>query len=243
MNTEENLDELKKLLEKQQEQIKELQGELLDLKSSDINKKSKIPSHRRIRSDSSHTFNTENFGEVIGNYIEGILTSVQDTVEGVLDGVLRFGDELDRKEDRLQRKTDRVLRKREKFLRKWGLSPEDYDKFYEEGAKLTSSLADINRLKLLKLLESGPRYQKELSDETNIHGGSFKHHMDQLREEGFVIQEAVRGRYLITQLGREALKLAEILWLRKVKMENEAKKNDVNKEDQQNDNTFESEEE
>ncbi|MFX0207381.1 MAG: ArsR family transcriptional regulator [Candidatus Hodarchaeota archaeon] len=235
MGNEENFDELKKLLDQQQYQIQQLQEELDNIKT---NRK-----EITIRSSGSSFSGVEQFGEVIGNYIEGILTSVQDSVEGVLDGVFRLGDKIDQKEDRLQRKAARVLRKRERFLKKWGLSPEDYDKFYEEGAKLTSSLADINRLKLLKLLEGGPKYQKELSEDADIHGGSFKHHMGQLREEGFVDQEVVRGRYYITQLGREALKLSEILWLRKTKMEKEASKNNMVKENQNQKKEIESEEE
>lgn len=93
---------------------------------------------------------------------------------------------------------------------------EKMEEFYEEGAKIVSSIGDPNRLRLLKELEKEPKYQKELSDITGLRGGTFKHHMDKLMEDEvkFVTQEVVRGRYLLTTRGREALKLAEMLYLR-----------------------------
>ncbi|MCK4845964.1 MAG: hypothetical protein KAS95_09835, partial [Candidatus Heimdallarchaeota archaeon] len=45
------------------------------------------------------------------------------------------------------------------------------------------------------------------------------HHTDILQEADFITREAIRGRYLITQLGIEALKLSELLFLRKKKLE------------------------
>ncbi|MFX1513925.1 MAG: ArsR family transcriptional regulator [Promethearchaeota archaeon] len=232
MNSNEEFNELKKLLIEQQNQIRQLQNELTHLKSSEIEVNSHPSKSAKSKVTTSSSF--DQLGQMIENYVEGILTSVQDSIEGALDGVLRFGCESDHQEARLQRKMERFARKmeikRNKFLQKWGVTPEEYDNFFSEGAKLTGLLADKNRLKLLKLLETGPKYQKDLSDETGVAGGSFKHHMDQLREEGFVIQEAVRGRYLITQLGREALKLSEILWLRKLKMEKSAEMEDIHEE-------------
>ncbi|MHA1213573.1 MAG: ArsR family transcriptional regulator, partial [Candidatus Heimdallarchaeota archaeon] len=95
--------------------------------------------------------------------------------------------------------------------------PEDkLEEFFEIGANIVSAVGDSNRLRILKELESGPMYQKELSEATNLRGGTFKHHMDKLMEESvkFVTQEVVRGRYLLTTRGREALKLAEIQFMR-----------------------------
>ena len=95
--------------------------------------------------------------------------------------------------------------------------PEDkLEEFYEIGATIVAAIGDSNRLRILKELERGPKYQKELSDITSLRGGTFKHHMDRLldREVKFVTQEVVRGRYLITTRGREALKLAEMQFRR-----------------------------
>lgn len=95
--------------------------------------------------------------------------------------------------------------------------PEDkLEEFYEVGASIVAAIGDSNRLKILRELERGPKYQKELSDITNLRGGTFKHHMDRLldKEAKYVTQEVVRGRYLLTTRGREALKLAEMLFRR-----------------------------
>lgn len=79
-----------------------------------------------------------------------------------------------------------------------------------------------------------PRYvQGDLSDKTGVKGGTFKHHMDSLLSSKYVYQEATRGRYLITQLGVEALKLAEMLYRRYKFEENEANVEKV--QDQSND--------
>lgn len=91
--------------------------------------------------------------------------------------------------------------------------------FITTTAGLFSALGDENRLKVLKTLELGPEFQKELSEKTNLKGGTYKHHTDILQEVDFITREAIRGRYLITQLGIEALKLSELLFLRKKKLE------------------------
>ena len=93
--------------------------------------------------------------------------------------------------------------------------------FYDKTALLLSALGDENRIKILKILEDSPQYQKDLAEITGLKGGSFKHHTDILQEADFITREAVRGRYLITQLGIEALKLGEMIYLRKKKLEEE----------------------
>ncbi|MHA1260336.1 MAG: ArsR family transcriptional regulator [Candidatus Heimdallarchaeaceae archaeon] len=93
--------------------------------------------------------------------------------------------------------------------------------FFTKSSILLSALGDENRLKILKILEESPQYQKELSEITGLKGGSFKHHTDILQNVEFITREAVRGRYLITQLGIEALKLAEMIYFRKKQLEEE----------------------
>ncbi|MHA1667713.1 MAG: ArsR family transcriptional regulator [Candidatus Heimdallarchaeaceae archaeon] len=93
--------------------------------------------------------------------------------------------------------------------------------FFTKSSILLSALGDENRLKILKILEESPQYQKELSEITELKGGSFKHHTDILQNVEFITREAVRGRYLITQLGIEALKLAEMIYFRKKQLEEE----------------------
>ncbi|MCK5303912.1 MAG: hypothetical protein KAJ72_01600, partial [Candidatus Heimdallarchaeota archaeon] len=45
------------------------------------------------------------------------------------------------------------------------------------------------------------------------------HHTDILQDVNFITREAIRGRYLITQLGIEALKLSELIHSRKSQLE------------------------
>ncbi|MFX0115577.1 MAG: hypothetical protein ACFFB3_13595 [Candidatus Hodarchaeota archaeon] len=159
----------------------------------------------------------DNLGETIEAYIGNIMDSVAGGIESAIDGIFAFGDRAEartrRAMDRKRRGTDRIRRK---FRRpRYHLTEEDREKFPSEGASILSILSDERRLRILQHLEAGPAYQKELSESTGVVGGQWKHHADQLKEAGFIDQEAVRGRYLITQLGREALKLAEMLYLRK----------------------------
>jgi len=99
------------------------------------------------------------------------------------------------------------------------VNKEALDQFYEEASDLLSALGDDKRLKILKFLEASPQYQKELAEFAGLRGGTFKHHTDTLEDEGYLTREAVRGRYLITQLGIEALKLAEMIYLRRKELE------------------------
>ncbi|MFX1485753.1 MAG: ArsR family transcriptional regulator [Promethearchaeota archaeon] len=81
----------------------------------------------------------------------------------------------------------------------------------EEAHRLLSPLASAERIKLLYLLAESPRYHQDLMNESGLAPGTLPHHLKQLEEAGYIAQERVRGRYLITIPGRMALKLAEYL--------------------------------
>ncbi len=81
----------------------------------------------------------------------------------------------------------------------------------EDAQRLLSPLASAERIKLLYLLAEEPRYHQDLMDLSGLAPGTLPHHLKQLEEAGYVTQERVRGRYLITIPGRMALKLAEYL--------------------------------
>lgn len=81
----------------------------------------------------------------------------------------------------------------------------------EEAQKLLSPLASAERIKLLYLLAESPQYHQDLMNESGLAPGTLPHHLKQLEEAGYITQERVRGRYLITIPGRMALKLAEYL--------------------------------
>jgi DNA-binding transcriptional ArsR family regulator len=81
----------------------------------------------------------------------------------------------------------------------------------EEAERLLSPLASAERVRILYLLSERPRYHQDLMEESKLAPGTLPHHLKQLEDAGYVTQERVRGRYLITIPGRMALKLAEYL--------------------------------
>jgi DNA-binding transcriptional ArsR family regulator len=82
----------------------------------------------------------------------------------------------------------------------------------EDAQQLLSPLASAERIKLLYLLSEGAMYHQDLMRDSGLAPGTLPHHLKQLEEAGYVTQERVRGRYLITIPGRMALKLVEYLY-------------------------------
>ncbi len=72
-----------------------------------------------------------------------------------------------------------------------------------------SALGQEHRLKILSELMHGGRYISELQEKLpEITTSTLSSHLDVLQEAGLVVQEKVRGRYLITMPGRAAYKMA-----------------------------------
>jgi len=174
----------------------------------------------------------------LGDYTRSVLASVGESlktaIEAAIRGAVEAGKGLDQVGVELgelgKELKDKLIFKEDM---KFGptIPEERMEEFYEKGAEIVASIGDPNRLRVLKELEKGPKYQKELSDITNLRGGTFKHHMDKLiaEEVKFVTQEVVRGRYLLTTRGREALKLAEILFIRYLEGESSIRSMEVKK--------------
>ena len=80
---------------------------------------------------------------------------------------------------------------------------------FGQAAKAMSALGQEHRLKILDALMSGGRYINELQEELKeITTSTLSSHLDVLEEVGLVVQEKVRGRYLITMPGRTAYQMA-----------------------------------
>lgn len=76
---------------------------------------------------------------------------------------------------------------------------------FEKVANAMSALGQEHRLRILNALMSGGRYINELQEELgDITTSTLSSHLDVLEKAGFVVQEKVRGRYLITMPGRTA---------------------------------------
>ena len=91
----------------------------------------------------------------------------------------------------------------------------EYEEKEQEGidfnqvAKAMSALGQEHRLKILDALEHGGKYINELQEELkDITTSTLSSHLGVLEEAGMVVQEKVRGRYLITMPGRTAYQMA-----------------------------------
>lgn len=81
-----------------------------------------------------------------------------------------------------------------------------------EAAAIMSALGHEHRLKVLGELMSGGKYISELQNSLpEITSSTLSSHLDILQEAGLVVQERVRGRYLITIPGRMAYKMASAI--------------------------------
>lgn len=75
-------------------------------------------------------------------------------------------------------------------------------------SEVMSALGEEHRLRILKELMSGGKYINELQDRlSEITTSTLSSHLKVLEEAGLVVQEKVRGRYLITMPGRVAYKM------------------------------------
>jgi DNA-binding HxlR family transcriptional regulator len=72
-----------------------------------------------------------------------------------------------------------------------------------------SALGQEHRLKILSELMTGGKYISDFQTALpEITASTLSSHLDVLQEAGLVVQERVRGRYLITIPGRIAYKMA-----------------------------------
>jgi DNA-binding HxlR family transcriptional regulator len=79
-------------------------------------------------------------------------------------------------------------------------------------AGIMSALGHEHRLKILNELMSGGKYINELQERlSEITTSTLSSHLNVLEDAGLVVQEKVRGRYLITIPGRTAYKTARRL--------------------------------
>ena len=76
-------------------------------------------------------------------------------------------------------------------------------------SKVMSALGQEHRLAILGELMSGGKYVNELQEQlSDIAASTLSSHLNVLEEAGLIVQERVRGRYLITIPGRSAYKMA-----------------------------------
>jgi DNA-binding HxlR family transcriptional regulator len=80
---------------------------------------------------------------------------------------------------------------------------------FPKAAEVMSALGQEHRLKILRELVGGGKYINELQEKlSEITTSTLSSHLKVLEEAGLVVQEKMRGRYLITIPGRTAYKMA-----------------------------------
>ena len=202
------LRDLKRTMKKEMASLKEEFDEMKDEfhREFDLDHPPRPPKPRPPRPRSRRESEWENWGENFGMTIENFVTSIADSIGNSIDRSIGsiFHHSPSKTRSRSRRKTKEVYQ----------ISEEELDDFYEKGSTILSALSDQTRLRMLKELEKEPLRQSDLSELTNTKGGTFKHHMSILMEQGLVRQEGVRERYMLTFAGREALKLVEFLYTR-----------------------------
>ncbi|MHA2503076.1 MAG: ArsR family transcriptional regulator [Candidatus Kariarchaeaceae archaeon] len=236
-NSEDFAEEMKRMKEEMQKMKADMDAMRSDTDEEEINigksGKSKSKTFKIEMDDDDFKFNVDDtlndyLGSVMAGVAENLRSSMSQMAKGFsfdLSGIAHDLDkakhELKKNEHEVRRaareakhQAKRAMRESARVIRFQSLSEEELEKFYNIAPMLAGALSDEKKLKLLKFLEKGPMYQQDLSESTEIKGGTFKHHMDALLEAKFIVQERARGRYLITQLGVEAVKLAEMLFRR-----------------------------
>jgi len=78
-----------------------------------------------------------------------------------------------------------------------------------KAANIMSALGEEHRLKILSELMTGGKYISDFQTALpEITASTLSSHLNVLQEAGLVVQERVRGRYLVTIPGRIAYKMA-----------------------------------
>ncbi len=132
-------------------------------------------------------------GGSVGGYIDEVMQSVAEGIHGELEKSVFIGP--------------RGLRV---FHGHESLRGNDEVKVdFAKTAEAMNALGHEHRLKILDQLMSGGKYINELQEKlSDITTSTLSSHLNILENAGLVVQEKMRGRYLITLPGRTAYQMA-----------------------------------
>jgi DNA-binding HxlR family transcriptional regulator len=167
------------------EEMKKLREEIAKLKEQlgDVTEKEQRRSHG-IYID---------VGNRVHDYVEDIMGSVAEGIHGELEKSIFIGP-------RGVRIIKGTVAHREE---------DEGEVNFPKAAEVMSALGQEHRLKILNELVGGGKYINELQEKlSEITTSTLSSHLKVLEEAGLVVQEKVRGRYLITIPGRTAYKMA-----------------------------------
>ncbi|NIO37524.1 helix-turn-helix domain-containing protein [Candidatus Bathyarchaeota archaeon] len=140
-------------------------------------------------------------GEHVGEYAEDVLEGVVEGIHGELEKSIFIGPH------------GRHIKIRGPGIKIHKRVPrteiEDERVDFDKAASVMSALGQEHRLRVLDQLMSGGKYLNELQENLpEIAASTLSSHLNVLEEAGLIVQERVRGRYLITIPGRSAYKMA-----------------------------------
>ena len=140
-------------------------------------------------------------GERIQDYIGDAMEGIAEGIQGELEKSIFIGP---------HGRHIKITSSRANHERDSQIEKEDEPVNFEQTAKVISALGQEHRLAILKELISGGKYVNELQEQlSEIAASTLSSHLNVLEEAGLIVQERVRGRYLITIPGRSAYKMAK----------------------------------
>jgi len=132
-------------------------------------------------------------GNRVSDYVEDVMESIEEGIHGELEKSIFIGPG-----------GVRILRRKMPSVEE-----EEVETDFSKAAEVMNSIAHEHRLKILRELLSGGKYINELQEKlSEITTSTLSSHLNVLEKAGLVVQEKVRGRYLITMPGRAAYKMA-----------------------------------
>ncbi len=183
------------LAEELKEELKKLKEELGELKEELRNRNKDLQRQR-------HGIYID-----VGERVRGVRDYVEDVMEGVTEGIK---GELE-KSIFVGPYGRHIKITSARGNHQYGKSDEKEDQpiDLERTSKVMSALGQEHRLAILEELMHGGKYVNELQEKlSDIAASTLSSHLNVLEEAGLIVQERVRGRYLITIPGRSAYKMA-----------------------------------
>jgi len=174
-----------KLSDDLKEEMKKLKEEMAGLKEQLRN----IGEKERERKRGIHI----EVGDSLHDYIGDVMEGVAEGIHGELEKSIFIGP-----------RGVRISRGEEPYRRE-----EEAQIDFQKVAEAMSALGQEHRLRILRELMSGGMYINELQEKLpEITTSTLSSHLNVLEDAGLVVQEKVRGRYLITIPGRAAYEMA-----------------------------------
>jgi DNA-binding HxlR family transcriptional regulator len=171
-------DELKEEMRKLKEEMASLKDQLREMSNKE-----------QERSRGIHI----DVGDRVHDYIGDVMEGVAEGIHGELEKSIFIGP-----------RGVRIIRGREPFR-----AEGEVDVDFPKAAEAMSALGEEHRLRVLRELMSGGKYINELQEKLQeITTSTLSSHLKVLEDAGLVVQEKVRGRYLITMPGRAAYEMA-----------------------------------